>query len=707
MLPVLWLPQGNTMFIYDYFMAKIRRKKSGKPIVWGYRPLLGIILGSALVVSMAIASLIIGYMLLGLPEISSLKSYNPPMVTEVLDSDHRPIAYWYKEKRWPVPISRMPDRLVQAFLAAEDARFYEHPGIDFMGVLRAILKNMEAGGIVQGASTITQQVTRSLLLTREKSWSRKVKEAILAWQIDAALTKNEILTIYLNQIYLGQGAYGVESAARTYFAKHVDDLNLAECALFAGLPKAPSRYDPTKYLDRAKRRQDYVLRRMVEEGYITPEEAKEAQETPIRLKRETLDPPPGTDYFLSEVRRELEVRYGKKRLLTDGLTVTTTLKRDWQIKADKAVRQGLDNLRKRHTKDTELNQSVQATLVAIEAKTGAVQALWGGKDFKKSQFNLATQGRMQPGSAFKAIIYSAALSNRLIAPNTIVVDEPISLPGVDSQTMWEPENFDRTYMGPITIRTALTHSRNVISVKIARAIGLASIHDMARRMGIETPLANNLSIALGSSEVTPIEMVRAYSTFPNLGKNVKPQFIQEVKSRKGEIIEQLEPIFNEALDPVTAFQMVHLLRGVIQEGTGRNARALGIPAGGKTGTTDNCRDAWFIGFTPEVVAAVWVGREDKKSLGKKETGGRVACPIWTSFMSVTKKGMIKQNFCIPQGIAIVQVDRQTGEIIIPKKDNKSSFVWEAMREDLLPPLHPSSGKFRLPSWLKRLDDFLF
>jgi penicillin-binding protein 1A len=688
-------------------MTRTHRNISRKPLIWGYRPLLWIILGSALVVSLAIGSLIIGYMLLGLPEISSLKSYNPPMVTEVLDSDHRPIAYWYKEKRWPVPISQMPDRLVQAFLASEDARFYEHPGIDFMGVIRAIVKNVEAGEIVQGASTITQQVTRSLLLTPEKSWLRKIKEAILAWQIDAALTKDEILTIYLNQIYLGQGAYGVESAARTYFAKHVDGLNLAECALFAGLPKAPSRYDPTRHMDRAKKRQDYVLRRMIEEGYITSNEAKEAKNTPIRLKRETLDSPPGTDYFLSEVKKELEARYGKKRLLAGGLTVITTLKRDWQIKANEAVLQGLDSLRKRHTKDTELSQSVQAALVAIKAKTGAVQALWGGKDFKKSQFNLATQGMMQPGSAFKPIIYTTALSKGSIAPNTIVVDEPISLPGANSQTMWEPENFDKTYMGPITIRTALTYSRNIISVKIARVIGLTSIHDMARRMGIETPLANNLSISLGSSEVTLIEMARAFSTFPNLGKNIKPQFIQAVRNRKGEIIEQLEPVFKEAVDPVTAFQMIHLLGGVIQDGTGRNARTLGIPAGGKTGTTDNCRDAWFIGFTPEVVAAVWVGREDKKSLGYKETGGRVACPIWTSFMSVTKEEMIKQNFSMPQGIALVPVDRQTGEIIIPKKDDESSFIWEAMKEDLLPPLHPSSGKFRLPSWLKRLDDFLF
>ncbi|RPI55341.1 MAG: hypothetical protein EHM49_02065 [Deltaproteobacteria bacterium] len=450
-----------------------------------------------------------------------------------------------------------------------------------------------------------------------------------------------------------------------------------------------------------------MLRRMVEEGYITPEDAEEAKKAPIRLKKDDLDSPPGTDYFLSEVRRELEARYGKKRLLADGLTVITTLKRDWQIKANEAVLQGLNRLCNRHPGDTELSQSVQAALVAIEAKTGAVQALWGGKDFNKSQFNLATQGMMQPGSAFKAIIYTTALSKGIVAPNTIVVDEPISLPGANPQTLWEPENFDNTYMGPITVRTALTNSRNVISVKITRATGLRPIHDMARRMGIETPLANNLSISLGSSEVTPIEMARAFSTFPNLGKNVKPQFIQEVRNRKGEVIEKFEPVFKEAVDPVTAFQMVHLLRGVIQDGTGRNARVLGIPAGGKTGTTDNCQDAWFIGFTPEVVAAVWVGREDKKSLGKRETGGIVACPIWTSFMSVTKKEMITKDFSMPQGIALVPVDRQTGEIIIPNKDDERSFVWEAMRENLLPPLHPPPGKFELPSWLKRLDDFLF
>ena len=688
-------------------MAKILRKRPGKVRVWGSRPLIFIIISSASVVTLVVGGLIVGYMLLGLPDISGLQSYNPPMVTEVVDADHHPIAYWYKEKRWPVSLSQVPKRLIEAFLSAEDSRFYEHPGIDFIGVIRAIVKNVEAGEIVEGASTITQQVTRSLLLTPKRSWMRKIKEAILAWQIDAALTKNQILTIYLNQIYLGQGAYGVEAAARTYFAKHVGDLNLAECALLAGLPKAPSRYNPERHMNLAKRRQAYVLRQMVEGGYITPDEAEKARKAPIRLRSESLNPPPGSSYFLAEVKRELEERYGKKRLLTGGFTIITTLKSDWQIRARDTVLKGIDNLCKRHPGDPGLKRSVQAALVAMDAKTGAVEALWSGGDFKKSQFDLATQGMMQPGSAFKPIVYTAALSKGLIAPNTIIVDEPISLPGSNPQTPWEPENFDRTYMGPVTVRKALADSRNIIAVKVAKMVGLPAIHNMARNMGIEVPLANNLSIALGSSAVPVIQMVRAYSTFPNLGKNAKPQFIQEIRNRKGEIIERLRPVLHRAVDPVTAYQMIQLLKAVVQDGTGRYAKMLGIPVAGKTGTTDNYRGAWFIGFSPEVVTAVWVGRKGRKSLGRMETGGRVACPIWTSFMTITKENMTKQDFPIPQGVAFVPVNRQTGEIVLPTVDNNRTIIWEAMREDLLPPLHPSSGIFSLPSWLRRLNDFLF
>ncbi len=684
-----------------------KRKKKIKQRVWGHRPLFVILAFSTFSLTLLIGALMVGYLLLGLPEISGLESYAPPAVTEVLDADGNPIAYWYKEKRWPLARNQIPEVLIKAFVAAEDARFYEHPGIDFMGVLRAILKNVEAGTIVQGASTITQQVTRSLLLSSERSWVRKIKEAILAWQIDAKLTKDEILTIYLNQIYLGQGAYGVEAAARTYFAKHAKDLSLAECALLAGLPQAPSRYNPAKHLDRAKRRQEYALRRMVEEGYITKEQAEKALKEPIIIKRKKLVTPPGTSYFLSELRKELEARYGRKRLLTDGLTIISTFKSSWQQRAVDAMKKGVDALLKRHPREKALRRQIQGALVAMDVETGAVRAMIGGLDFKKSQFNRATQARIQPGSSFKPIVYTAAMAKGLIAPNSILVDDPISLPGPDPTHPWEPENFDKTYMGPITIRTALTHSRNIISVKIARMTGLKAIHSMARKMGITVPLANNLSIALGSSGVPLIQLVQAYSTFPNLGQTVTPQFIQEIRDRRGRVIERLVPQKHKVLDPVVAYQMLHLLEGVVQEGTGRGARALGVPAAGKTGTTDNYRDALFLGFTPQVVCGVWVGREDRKPLGRLETGGRVACPIWTSFMEVTKKEMRHRSFDIPQGIAFVPVNRWNGTIVSPKAKKSREIIWEALREDSLPPLHPSSGFLNLPSWFKKLDGILF
>ncbi len=693
------------------FMARIRKvsKKSAsaskkRQRVWGAGALLFIIWSCTMMITIVVGALAAGYMMLGLPEISSLHSYRPAMVTEVLDSSYKPIAYWYKEKRWPLPMSQIPEQVANAFLAAEDARFYEHGGIDFMGVLRAVIKNVEAGGIVQGASTITQQVTRALLLTPERSWIRKLKEALLAWQIDASLTKDEILCIYLNQIYLGQGAYGVEAAARTYFAKHVYQLNLAECAMLAGLPQAPSRYNPAKHFDRAKKRQLYVLRRMVEEGFVTPEEAEQARNTRLVIQSEKLDVPTGAEYFIAHVRKELAARYGEERLLTDGLTVVTTLDRRWQEHAAETIREGIDNLLMRHKKDKALKENVQSALVSMEAETGAVRALWGGDDFRKSQFDLAIQGRMQPGSCFKPIVYATCLKEHVIAPNSLMIDEPLSLPGADPSKPWQPENFDKKYMGPITIRTALTYSRNVISVKLVRLVGPKAVVEQARRMGITVPIANNLSIALGSSAVPPIQLVQAYSTFPNLGKTVQPQFVDAVLDRDERLLEELEPQYNESLDPVTAFQMVLLLESVVQEGTGRYAKRLKWPVGGKTGTTDNYKDAWFMGFSPEVVTGVWVGRKDKKPLGRLETGGKVACPIWTAFMKITIENAQKKDFSVPEGVALVPVDKRTGEIVTLNPGEDKYVVWEAFPVDDLPTLEPSAGIFNVPSILEKLGD---
>lgn len=687
-------------------MAKTNRKKRKKIHKWGARSLLIIIWTSCLFVTTCVSILMIGYQMLDLPTISQLKNYNPPMVSELYSSDGNILAYWYLQKRWPVSIKKVPRRLINAFLAAEDSRFYEHRGIDFIGVIRAAIKNVEAGSIVQGASTITQQVTRSLLLSPKRSWLRKLKEALLAWQIDGSLTKDEILNIYLNQIYLGSGAYGIEAAARTYFDKHVQELNIAESALIAGLTQAPSKYNPFKYYKRARRRQEYVLRRMFEEGFISDKQRKQALSYRLVFKTEKIVPPAGSRYFIQAIKKELIRRYGKKRLFTDGLKIYSTLDSAWQERALQAVIKGLEKIINRQNKDKTLPSTIQGALLAMDAQTGAVKAMIGGTDYSKSQFNLAIQGRMQPGSSFKPIVYSAAMQKGLIQPNTIIVDEPISLPGTDNNKPWEPKNFDKSYMGPITIRTALTFSRNVVSVKVARLAGVNTIIRQARLMGITAPLAHNLSIALGSSAVPLIQMVTAYSAFVNSGKIVTPQLIEQIVDRHGKIIEMLYPQFHRALDPVTAFQMAYLLMGVVQDGTGRRAKAVGIPVGGKTGTTDNYKDAWFMGFSPEVVTGVWIGRKDKKSLGRLETGGRAACPIWTEFMKTTVNSLSKKTYDIPDGIAFVPVDRNTGEIVTPTMENEKHLVWEAMRKDSLPPLHPERGLWQnMPNWLRGIGSF--
>ena len=683
-----------------------KRTKNKKRRIWSAKALIIIIWTTCLFVTCLAFLGLASYMMLELPSIYSLKHYEPPMVTEVYSCDGKIMAYWYKEKRWPVPINKIPENLKNAFLAAEDSRFYEHRGIDFIGILRAALKNVEAGTIVQGASTITQQVTRSLLLSPKKSWLRKIKEAILAWQIDATLTKDEILNIYLNQIYLGAGAYGVEAAARTYFNKHVQDLTIAECALIAGLTQAPTRYNPLRHFERARKRQKYVLRRMFEEGFITEKQRQEALKQKIVLKSEKIIPPKGSEYFIQEVKKDLLERYGKKRLFTEGFKIYTTVDSKWQEWAYKNVEKGLKKVINRHKNDRALLKNIQGALISIDAQTGAIRALIGGQDFKKSQFNLAIQGKMQPGSAFKPIVYSTAMKKGIIQPNTIIVDEPISFPGTDSDKPWQPQNFDKTYMGPITIRTALTYSRNVISVKVARLVGVNAIIKQAKLMGITVPLAHNLSIALGSSAVPLIQLTMAYSTFVNLGKTVHPQLIEQISDRYGRIIEMLEPEFNRALDPATAFQMAYLLIGVVENGTGRYAKRLGIPVGGKTGTTDNYHDAWFVGFSPEVVTGVWIGRKDKKSLGKLETGGKAACPIWTEYMKITLKELSRKFYEIPPEIAFVPVDKRTGEIVTPSEENQKNIIWEALRKDLLPPLKPETSFHQnIPNWLKDVGSF--
>ncbi len=630
-----------------------------------------------------ILGLIYFYLSLGLPDISSLKNYRPPAVTEILDRRGEPLAYWYKERRFPVPLSQMPPYLIQAFVSAEDARFYEHKGVDFLGILRAAIKDIKARAIVQGGSTITQQVVRSLLLSKKKSFIRKLKEAILAWEIDSALSKDEILNIYLNQIYLGAGAYGVEAAARTYFDKHVWELTLPEAALIAGLTPAPSRYNPLRNPRLALKRRAYVLRRMAEEGYITLEEARKAARAPLVLHPADFSPNPLAGYFLDALRSRLERRLGEKELLTGGYTIYTTLDLNWQEAAQEILQKKLKDIPKRHPGQKRIPQGA---IVCFDNATGGVRILIGGRDYEESQYNRALQARRQPGSAFKPIIWSAALEKRLVNVSSLLVDEPVVLPGSKPDSYWQPKNFDHDYLGPISLRTALVHSRNTIAVKLALAIGLPDLRQTATLFGITSPISPDYSIALGSSGVSLFEITHAYTVFPNQGYLVKPRLVESIFDRDGKEV----PFFKTERRPVisqeTAYIMTYLLEEVIRDGTGRCARSLGVPAGGKTGTTDNYHDAWFIGFTKEVTCGVWVGHDNLLSLGRLETGARAACPIWLATMERRPQEYSGEDFEPPEDIVFVKTTD-----LDPLRGKEE--LWMPYRDDEVPEPKPTWPKF--------------
>jgi penicillin-binding protein 1A len=672
------------------------------------------------------------YLSENLPKISSLKDYQPPVITTVYSDDNRKIGEFYLERRIVLPLDKMPTTLKAAFISAEDARFYKHKGIDILSIIRAFFKNIEAGTIVQGGSTITQQVTKSFFLTPEKSYIRKIKEAILAYRIDKRFTKEEILFLYLNQIYLGHGAYGVEAASENYFGKSAQELTLAECAVLAGLPQAPSRYSPFRYPERAKQRQIYVLNRMVAEDYITNIQATEAI-------NQILDIKPKRNWYIEEVpvytehiRRYIEKEYGPDVLYKDGLNIFTAVNIEMQKIARQEIEKGLYDLDKRqgyrgplkhlapeeietYSKELqkELDESplekgkiitgvvievddindtvivrmgnklgiiriddmrwarrpdpeiayyearvqhpgevlkvgdvvqakiiekifntdrwwlaleqdpkAQAALLCIESETGHVKVMVGGKDFKESQFNRAVQSRRQPGSAFKPIIYAAAI-DKGYTPATTIIDSPIVFEDRERDFTWKPRNYKERFYGPTLFREALAKSRNVVTIKII---------DYARNLGINSNLNRDLSIALGSSGVSLLELVRAYSVFNNLGYLVQPIFITRIVDRNGNVMEEANPVRKKVIESNTAYIMTTLLEGVVKHGTGHRVRALNRPVAGKTGTTNNLFDAWFAGYTPRYTTGTWVGFDDESPLGKSETGSRAASPIWLGFM---------------------------------------------------------------------------
>jgi penicillin-binding protein 1A len=584
--------------------------------------------------SVFIGSVLYLFVLLDIPAIDSLESYRPKLTTRILDSEQQVIARVYSENRLFVSGKDIPDLLAKAFVAAEDARFYQHPGVDFWSIFRALLHNIRVGGRGQGGSTITQQVTRSLLLSRKKLYSRKIKEAILAYRIDSLLSKDDIISIYLNQIYLGEGAHGVETAALVYFGKHARELDLAEMAILAGLPQAPSRYSPFKNMTLAKNRQAYVLNRMAEEGYITPTAARKAYNQPITLatKEDTSE----CGYFVQHVKNYLERKYGRQKAISGGLTVYTTLDRSLQKAGVAAITRGLKLTAARHQGNVRQPTPPQGSLLSLEVATGRVRAMVGGANFSDSQFNRAVQARRQPGSAFKPIVYAAALAKGL-TPATRINDSPLQLPGPTPGDTWTPKNFDGKFHGPTTLRDGLINSRNIVTIKLLQKTGIKPTITLARQLGIHSPLAGDLSLALGSSEVSLLELTAAYAPFSNGGKAVRPLFIDKILDRDAKILEENKPLLTPAITNRIAFQMTLMLKGVIEEGTGRNARGLKVPTAGKTGTTDQNRDAWFIGYTPTLVTGVWVGHDQERSLGKGETGGRMAAPIWLDFMAKATK----------------------------------------------------------------------
>lgn len=616
---------------------------------------LGVILGVLLVTVGGTATY---YALtLDLPGIDALKDYRPSISSRVYDDNNELIDEFFLEDRKVVKITEIPKIVRHAFVASEDSRFYQHTGLDIQSIFRAMMKNVGAGHIVQGGSTITQQVAKMMYLSPEKKYTRKIKEAILAYKIDKYLTKDEILNLYLNQIYLGHGTYGIESASLGYFGKNSKDLKLHEAALLAGLPKAPTNYSPFLHYDKAKERQQYVLTRMVEDGYISQEEMKKAYALPLKL-RPIKPKDKVAAYFVETVRRYVQEKYGADVLYKEGLSIYTTLNLSAQKHARDAVERGLAELEDREKYQRGL---VQGALFCMDVKTGAIRAMVGGRDFNKSEFNRATQSRRQPGSAFKPLIYTAAF-DKGFNPSSRFIDSPIALEDPSQEGgLWKPKNFDGKFLGPVTMRTGLVQSRNIVTVKILQEIGVDYAVSYAANMGITSPLSRNLALALGVSGVTLQELVQAYDVLVNQGQKVTPYFIKKIVDRTGNVFEETKVQSEQVIDPRIAFISTYVMQDVVISGTGTRARSIGRPVAAKTGTTNDTRDAWFIGATPSLIAGVWVGFDQERTLGEQEVGGRAATPIWVYFMEKALQNTPVESFPVPQGIVFMKVNAQTGK----------------------------------------------
>jgi len=592
-----------------------------------------------------------------LPSVTQLESFEPSVGSRIYDENDEQITEFHVERRIFVSLSQMPPTLKEAVLATEDARFYSHFGVDPIGIARAIYQNFRRGRIVEGGSTITQQLAKVLFLTPDRSLDRKLKEAVLAVELERRYSKDRILEMYLNQIYFGHGAFGVEAAARTFFGKGVSELTPIECVLLAGLPKAPSTYSPFDHSEASLRRRSVVLARMVDTGMLKPAQAKRLAEATIGLvppeRRRTTG-----QYYLEYVQQYLEAQFGADLVFKGGLHVYTTLSPTLQLKAEASLRDGLRALETRRAssagKDAPAPERPEGALLAIEPQTGYIRAMVGGYDFFKSEFNRAVQARRQPGSAFKPFVYMAALESGQ-TPASVVDDSPIQYPLAGGK-IWKPDNYDRKFRGPITYQQALEESINVAAIKVQERTGIRHTVDIARRLGVDSPLQENLSIALGTSDLTLLELTSAYGALANQGVWVKPTAIRYVLDAQHKLLEENVPQGRQALPADLAYVILHMMKGTVLRGTGHAASALGRPVAAKTGTTNDYSNAWFIGFTPTLATGVWVGYDRPRSLGKDETGSRVAVPIWTTFMKEALAGKPIEDFPVPEGVVVIPVD---------------------------------------------------
>ena len=693
----------------------------------------------------ALAGLTAAY-LKDLPGLDTLEEYRPSLITTLYADDDQPFASLFEQRRMLVSLAQIPPHLKQALLAVEDAQFYRHRGVNPRAILRAMWANLRALHTVEGASTITQQLARVLFLTPDRKFTRKIKEALLALQIERRYPKDKILELYINQIYLGHGAYGFEAAAQTYFAKSVRDLTLAEAAVLAGLPSGPSRYSPILEPERARRRRDHVLSRMLRVGALTPAQFAEALRAPVDVLRAGRGPQTAP-YFVEHVRQQLEDQYGTFAVYHGGLKVYTTLNRRLQAAAEDAVIGGLRDIDKtrgyrraggavadrphpaylglklgdiaagvvtrvRPTAievqvgryrgeipfdrlawtrlknpaeafaegmplkvkvvavdephrlaqfDLEQDPAMEGAFLALDPRTGGIEAMVGGYSFERSKFNRSMQAKRQPGSAFKPFVYGAAFEAGL-PPTLLLEDAPITFRfRVGGELVeWSPENYDRKYHGPTTLRRGLERSVNVMAVRLIQRVGADPVIDFAQRAGIASHLRREFALALGASEVTLLEMVSAYGAFAANGMRYEPYAIRRVADHQGRTLDEFLPEGKQVLRPEVAFVLTNVMRGVVERGTGAKLRALHRPLAGKTGTTSEATDVWFVGFTPSLAAGVWVGYDVKRSLGSHDTSATLAVPLWLRFGQEAFRDLPEEDFTPPEGVVMVPVNPSTG-----------------------------------------------